>query len=253
MSQSSRGGIFKVSVFVLLVLLCAYLFLHSSFFAVDKIYVSGLHNVSQKEIIKLSGLSTGMNIFIINEKLSCQAIEIHPLIKSSIIIRHLPREIEIQVQERKIWALVPYQGNLLCIDDEGVCIDKINYFSVQDHPVITMDQVPEYITLGQVVDETGIKLARQIWQALDSKQQKEISQIHYHNKEKEILIFTNSGTEVRWGKADRMEEKVANFQQMLVLEQEMLEKGNDALEYVDLRFKGQPVVKTVMQATGQET
>jgi cell division protein FtsQ len=253
MSQGRPGRFFKASVFILLILICAYLFLHSSFFAIDKIYVSGLHNVAQNEVIKLSGLSPGMNIFIINEKLSCQAIEIHPLIKSSIIIRHLPREIEIKVQERKIWALIPYQGSLLCVDEEGICIDKLNYFSLTDYPVITMDKVPEYVTLGQVVDETGIKLARKIWDALDSEQQKEISQMHYQNQEKEILIFTNRGTEIRWGKADRLEEKAAYFKQMLDLEQDMQEKGNDALDYVDLRFKGQPVVKTTMQAQEQKT
>lgn len=246
MSQGRPGRFFRISVFILLILVCAYLFLHSSFFAIDKIYVSGLHNVPQNEVIKLSGLSTGMNVFTINEKLSGQAIEIHPLIKSSIIIRHLPREIEIQVQERKIWALVPYQGSLLCVDEEGICIDKLNYFSLTDYPVVTMDTVPEHVTLGQVVDEAGIKLARDIWKSLDTKQQKEISQIHYQNQKKEILIYTNCGTEIRWGKADRMEEKVAFLGQMLDLEKDMQSKGNDALDYVDLRFKGQPVVKTRM-------
>jgi cell division protein FtsQ len=34
---------------------------------------------------------------------------------------------------------------------------------------------------------------------------------------------------------------------MLKIESDMQAKGNDALEYVDLRFKGQPVIKTMME------
>ncbi|MDD3271836.1 MAG: FtsQ-type POTRA domain-containing protein, partial [Syntrophomonadaceae bacterium] len=247
MSQGKSHKIFAIFVFILLTLICAYLFLHSSFFAIDKIYVTGSNNVSEGEIIKISGLSQGVNIFTINEKLCSQAVAIHPLIKSSIVVRHLPRQVEIQVKERKIWALVPYQGALLCVDDEGICIDKLSHFSLVDYPVITMDKMPDHVNLGQAVNETGVKLARQIWIALDANERKEISQFHYQNKSKEVLIYTRKGTEFRWGKAERLEEKTTFFKQMLKIESDMQAKGNDDLEYVDLRFKGQPVVKTMME------
>ena len=196
MSQGKSHKIFAIFVFILLILICAYLFLHSSFFAIDKIYVTGSNNVSKDEIIKISGLSQGMNIFSINEKLCSQAVAIHPLIKSSIIVRHLPRQVEIQVRERKIWALVPYQGALLCVDNEGICIDKLSHFSLVDYPVITMDEMPDHVNLGQAVNETGVKLAMQIWTKLDSKERKEISQFHYQNNSGEILIYTRGSTEL---------------------------------------------------------
>ena len=247
MSQGKSHKIFAIFVFILLILICAYLFLHSSFFAIDKIYVTGSNNVSEDEIIKISGLSKGMNIFSINEKLCSQAVAIHPLIKSSIIVRHLPRQVEIQVRERKIWALVPYQDALLCVDNEGICIDKLSHFSLVDYPVITMDEMPDHVNLGQAVNETGVKLAMQIWTKLDSKERKEISQFHYQNNSGEILIYTRGSTEFRWGNNERLQEKIAFFKQMLKIEKDMQTEGNDDLEYVDLRFKGQPVVKTVME------
>ncbi|HHV15525.1 MAG TPA: FtsQ-type POTRA domain-containing protein [Gelria sp.] len=247
MSQGKSHKIFGIFVFILLILICAYLFLHSSFFAVDKIYVSGSNNVSESEIIKISGLSPGMNIFTINEKLCNQAVAIHPLIKSSTLVRHLPRQVEIQVKERKIWALVPYQGALLCVDNEGICIDKLSHFSMVNYPVITMDKMPEHINLGQAVNDNGIKLAWQIWNGLDANERKEISQFHYQNKSGEVLIYSQGCTEFRWGNAERLEEKIAFFKQMLEIENDMQAKGNNDLVYVDLRFKGQPVVKTVME------
>jgi cell division protein FtsQ len=247
MSQGKSHKIFGIFVFILLILICAYLFLHSSFFAIDKIYVSGSNNVSESEIIKISGLSLGTNIFTMNEKLCSQAVSVHPLIKSSIVVRHLPRQVEIQVKERKIWALVPYEGALLCVDDEGICIDKLSHFSLTNYPIITMDDMPDHVNLGQAVTETGVKLARQIWNALDNNERKEISQFHYQNKSGEVLIYTSKGTEFRWGNTERFEEKTAFFKQMLKIESDMQAKGNDDLEYVDLRFKGQPVVKTRME------
>ncbi len=247
MSQGKSHKIFTVFVFILLILICAYLFLHSSFFAIDEIYVSGSNNVSENEIIKISGLAQGVNIFAINEKLCSQAIANHPLIKSSIVVRHLPRQVEIQVKERKIWALIPYQGALLCVDDEGICIDKFSHFSLVNYPMITMDKMPEHVYVGQAVNEVGVKLARQIWSKLDANERKEISQFHYQNKSGEVLIYSCQGTEFRWGNAERLKEKIAFFKQMLKIESDMQAKGNDALEYVDLRFKGQPVIKTMME------
>ncbi len=247
MSQGKSHKVFAIFVFILLILICAYLFLHSSFFAIDKIYVTGSKNVSQSEIIKISGLKQGVNIFTINEKLCNQAVAIHPLIKSSIIVRHLPRQVEIQVKERKIWALIPYQGAFLCVDDEGICIDKLSYLSLVDYPVITMDKMPDHVNLGQAVNETGVKFAKQIWSKLSANEHKEISQFHYQNKSGEVLLYTCQGTEFRWGNTERLEEKIAFFKQMLKVESDMQSKGNDNLDYVDLRFKGQPVVKTRME------
>lgn len=247
MSQGKSRKIFATFVFILLILICAYLFLHSSFFAIDNICVTGSNNVSGDEIIKISGLTKGMNIFNINEKLRSQAVATHPLIKSSIIVRHLPRQVEIQVKERKVWALIPYQGALLCVDDEGICIDKLSHFSLVDYPVLTLDKIPDHVNLGQAVNETGVKMARQIWIALDPKERKEISQFHYQNKNGEVLIYSRGGTEFRWGTTERMQEKVAFFKQMLKIERDMQAKGDNDLEYVDLRYKGQPVVKTVME------
>ncbi|MGI5911655.1 MAG: cell division protein FtsQ/DivIB [Syntrophomonadaceae bacterium] len=235
-------------MFILLVLICTFLFLHSSFFAVEKINVTGMDNVDKDEIIKLADISFGVNIFTIDEKFVCKSVQIHPLIKSSKIIRHFPREIEIHIEERKIWALIPYQGTLLCVDDEGVCINRENYFSLTNYPVITMDELPKNVIIGQPVGESGVKLARKIWDTLNTDLQKEISQIHYQNNKGEILIYTNKGTEIRWGNEERLEEKAEYFAQMIVLEKDMQNKGNDALEYIDLRFKGQPAVKTKMQA-----
>lgn len=237
--------LFGYSILIIISLISFYLFLHSSFFNVDKIYITGLEKVSKDEITSLSGLSNGVNIFEINNSLSSRSIEIHPMVKSAKIIRHLPREIEVQVIERQIWSIIPYQEKFLCVDEEGICIDKLSTFPGTDVLFITMDTLPGRVNLGQAVEADGIKMIKEIWDKLPAKSRNRISDIHFVNKNNEIIMYTIKGTEVKFGNADRLEDKVAFFDQVIEIENDLDKKGLDVLEYIDLRFKGQPVVKTI--------
>ncbi len=240
-----RLRFFKVSLFLLLILVCVYFFLHSSFFKVDQIYVSGENRVPASQIIKLSGVIPGVNIFLLNEKDSARAVENHPLIRKAGIIRHLPRRIEIKVEERKIWALVPNGSSLVCIDPDGVCIDKVTELSMLNYPIVTLKHLPVHINLGQAVQPEGVSAIRQVWEALSVPQRKKISDYHYDSDKNEIVLYTTSGTEIKWGDRQRLKEKVDFLGQVLEIEKQMSERGDDALEYVDLRFKGQPVIKPI--------
>lgn len=241
-----RGALaFRISILLLLILVSFYLFFHSSFFSIDSISVSGLEQVSEEEILALSGLTTACNIFKINDEISARSIQIHPMIKKAEIKRHYPRKLEIVVEERKTWAILPYNDIFLCIDKDGVCIDKVNNILIYNYPIITLDKVPERVNLGQAVNSKGIKMLRTVWEALSDIDRANISEYHY-SSEKSITIYTMKGIEVRFGDLDRKDEKVMMFAQISEIEKDMEEKGQEVLEYVDIRFKGQPVFKTRM-------
>lgn len=243
-NAARRRFFFKTSLLLLLLFLSLYLFLHSAFFKVDKINVSGIVKIQPSEIIHMSGVTKGVNIFLIDEKEAVRAVKLHPLVREASIIRHLPRAIEIKVEERKIWALVPFKGSLVCIDRDGVCIDKSTELSLVDYPIVTFNRLPPYINLGQEVYPQGIKKITAIWDLLSAEQRKEISEFFYNKDKDELTLYTSSGTEIRWGDNSRLKEKINYLEQTIKLEREMSGKGKDVLEYVDLRFKGQPVIKT---------
>jgi cell division protein FtsQ len=199
--------------------------------------------VSENELINLSGLSPGANIFEINEQFYEKAVEIHPMVKSAKVIRHLPGEIEIKVEERKVWALIPHENVFLCIDEEGICIDRLKHYSLFDYPIITMDSMPERVNLGQAIDPEGIQEIRKIWNTISKESQAEISDFHYINASKEVVIYTKKGTQVWFGNSERLDQKVNVFNQVFQMENKFEEEGT-VLEYIDLRFSGQPVVKT---------
>lgn len=242
--KSTPRKFFRTSIFLLLIMICVYFFLHSSFFQVDTITVTGNSVVSQQEIISMSGIIEGINLFTANEKLVSRAVELHPMVKQAQLVRHLPRTLEIQVTERTMWAVVPVTGEFLIVDGEGFCINKSLLLPSIELPVITVDPVPQQIILGQAVEPQGIALIRQIWDGLSEEERGKFSDFHYTVSSGELVMYTVEGTEIRFGTDERLDEKIAAIDQVLDLEEDFQEAGKESLIYVDIRYRGQPVVKT---------
>jgi cell division protein FtsQ len=240
--MANKAG--KISLLILLVLVCTYLFLHSSIFNISKITVSGNEKVISDEITALAGIAPGENLFKIDRELIERSVKIHPMVKDAQFIRHLPHTVEIKIEERASWAIIPYEDLFLLIDDEGHCLDKLNKLPADDIPIITMEKMPERVNLGQAVNQEAVKMIRTVWKSLDPQDRDNISQFHFMNDQTSLLIYTLEGTEVRYGTLERVEEKAANFTEALKIETSLHKEGKDQLDYVDLRFSGQPVVKT---------
>lgn len=232
---------FIILFFVLLV--AVFLFLHSSFFNIDKIYAVGNKQLTEEEITKFSGVTIGQNIFAVDNSITAKMIEVHPLVKDAEVYRHLPRTIEIKVIERQIWAVVPSNNEFICIDDEGIIIDRKITMDLSIYPLITFAKQPDNVNIGQTLQPKGVQLIKTIWEILDNNSKDYISDFHYNDKD-ELIIYTRLGTEIRFGNEDRLEEKAGFFSDVIKIEQDFNREGKELLEYIDLRFKGQPVVKT---------
>ncbi|MEA1960617.1 MAG: FtsQ-type POTRA domain-containing protein [Bacillota bacterium] len=243
MSKTTGKG-FKAALFILIALVCGFLFLHSSIFYLKKIEVTGNQKVSREEIVALSGLVTGNSIFTTSKTITERSVQIHPLVKEAIIKRHIPSTLEIQITERTVWGVIPYNDIYLMVDEEGVCIDKMTMLSVDNDLLITLDEVPVRVNLGQVIEPSAISMIRSVWEELPARHRDQISEFHYLNEEKSLLIYTINGTEVRFGNLERLEEKILAFGEILKLEDDLDKEGKEVLQYVDIRYKGQPVVKT---------
>lgn len=243
MANKTFRRIFNFTLLLFVFLISIYLFLHSSYFNIDKIYTTGLKQLSEEEILDFAEIVDGQNIFEIDNKSIARTIRVHHMVKDAQLIRHLPRTLEIKVEERQIWAIIPHNKEFLCIDDEGVVIDKKTTMDLSPYPLITLSKVLDKVNLGQVIDPEGILQIRQLWEMLSKTDQDFISDFHYNDKQ-ELIIYSSNGTEIKVGNEDRLEEKASFIQEIIKLEKEFEQEGLEVLEYVDLRFKGQPVVKT---------
>ena len=245
MNNTSRR-LFRASIFVLLIIVCGYFFSHSSFFQVDTIVVTGNSTISQHEIIDMARIEDEIKLFEANEKLISQAVELHPMIKEAQLVRHLPRTLEIKVTERVMWAVVPLTDEFLIIDTEGVCINKSLQFPSTEVPLITIEPVPQQIILGQAVEPGGMDLIRKVWEGLSDGERQQVSDFHFAVASQQLTIYTLQGTEIKFGIDERLEEKLSTLSQVFQLERDFIDTGQDDLIYVDMRYKGQPVVKTTI-------
>lgn len=243
LAKKAFHNLFKFAIFILVCLVCIYLFLHSSFFNIEKLYTTGTKQITEAEVLAYTSIKEGQNIFEVDSKLSTQTIQVHPLVKNVQIIRHLPRTLEIKIEERQIWAIIPHNEEFLCIDDEGIVIDKKSKVDFANSIFINFLKLPERVNLGQAIEPAGVALIKEVWDSLNKLNQGLISDFHY-NEKKELIIYTVNGTEIRFGNNERLEEKLAFMDEVLKIEQDFIKSGEDVLEYIDLRFKGQPIVKT---------
>ncbi len=240
--QKSRN-FFQIAILIFVALICVLFFLYSSFFFIDKITIMGTEKVSESEVLQLADISLGTNIFKVNNRLSARAIQIHPLIKSAQVIRHLPREIRITVVEREQWAVMPYNGNFLILDSQGVCIDRVINLPQDYYCLITINDPPERVNLGHAIASQGVQMIAEICQLLPQQDEEQISQFHYDAKSNEIIIYTLKGSEIKFGNLERLEEKAAFINQVFQMEERLEEEGTGVLQYIDLRFAGQPALQ----------
>jgi cell division protein FtsQ len=62
--MANKAG--KISLLLLLIIVCIYLFMHSSIFDINKVNVSGQKEVTSDEVKALAGITPGENLFKIN-------------------------------------------------------------------------------------------------------------------------------------------------------------------------------------------
>lgn len=223
-----------VALFVALVAL--YFFLHSSLFNITSIEATGQKTLKGQEITALSGLVTGGNIFEVDTEKSSQSVKGHPRIKDCEVVRHLPSRLEVRVVERTPWAVVPTNNEFLLVDEQGVVIEKLSDWPPQQVPVVTADLNSGAIKLGQKIN--GIATVYRIVQALPVNKLT-VSEYHYDTTSHEVLIYTLTGTEIRVGDASNLKGKVAAWPEVIKL----LNNPRQPVAYIDLRFKGHPVIK----------
>lgn len=105
------------------------------------------------EIIKMSGISQGNNIFKENINTAISNIEKAPYVKSVNITRKFPNVITINVEERILKSFVDYVGSYICMDENGYCVNVINKSDRITNQPIVLGLIPKDVVKGFVLGE----------------------------------------------------------------------------------------------------
>lgn len=119
-------------------------------FQIDTVQVTGQSRYSEQEIIQMSGIEMGENLFLADTKTAEQQIEEKlPYIGQAKVSRRLPAKILISVQEAEVSGAIAYNGKYAVISPDG----KMLEFS---------DTLPEGVSLIQGMELASAEVGKKI-------------------------------------------------------------------------------------------
>lgn len=234
---------FLIALFIGLVFI-SIIYAGSQFiFLIDKISVSGNIELTQNEIIKISGINKGMNIFTVNIGQTINKLREEPYIRYAYVSRTLPNKISINVIERKPIALIS-MDKLYSFDISGILLPEPTRIN-NDLPILTGIESVYKFEFGESTVHYQIRQGVNIIAQINnfySEINDFISELYWNKKYKEWIII-NSGNKplIKLG-TDNFPTKLQtldNFFKMM----KNKKRNINQFKYIDLRFKNQLIVK----------
>lgn len=233
-------GRFKYVVLLFIICIFTAFFLSSNFFQIKYLDVSGNNNVTREEIIKLSSIYYGGNIFRINKRNSMKSIFQNPYVKMIKINRVLPNRVVIDIIERDIMAYIPYVGSYLNIDEEGMILEINPAIKHIDLPVVKglnfeTFKVGEFL---KVENEEQFSSTTQIIKVIkDAGMLNMVSEIDISNLS-DIKLKIKEGIKANLGSIDNLDYKIS-FAKSIIEDV----KKRDIKGTIEMSHHGNPVFK----------
>ncbi|MGI6604574.1 MAG: cell division protein FtsQ/DivIB [bacterium] len=202
---------FRVLLIVFVVLMGAGAgLLRSPYFAVQTVEVVGTVKVSDEEVKNLTGVHPGVNIFSLRQQELTEAVAGHPWIRDIELIRHLPAEVVLKVQEREPLFLVPYRTSFLEVAGDGVILALRSSLSGQVLPLVTGFAVPAEVRLGQLLPGPRVEKITKTLQGLPREFLAQVAELHLDESD-EITLYSLDGLQILLGQARDISQKLALF------------------------------------------
>ncbi len=212
-------------------------------FELEDIHISGNHILADEQVLKILGLESGSKLLEISALTVIEKLKKSPYVRAVNAVYSLPSTLRINIQERKPIAFL-YGRGLNMIDEESFILPVPETNISWNLPVIT--GIKEKLGLqGAVTISPQVKLAVKITRYLnvvDMPLREMVSEISFANKNYIEMGLTGSSTIIKVDYenypeqlfiASRYIKDYVDFDQM------------DKLEYVDVRFNGQIIIKEI--------
>lgn len=170
----------------------------SSYFFISSIEVHGEKRMTAREIISLSGIKEGDNIFAIDLKAVSEKLSRQPWIRFAEVDRSLPDSIVIHVEERHPIALARIGDMLFLVDTDGTCFKSFSESEGFCAPVITgvdtdagpdkiAGKIPSPVNTARMAD--ALEIINMSQKGVRALGYNNISQIDFPN-EQTVVIYT---------------------------------------------------------------
>lgn len=232
-------NIFSILVLLVLFFTGVHLFLiNFPWFNINKIVLSGDSDLTLNEVVKLSPILLGTNIFSINTRRIENDIKTDLTLSQVKVTRKLSDKIMIQLKRKKPIFLINLD-QLYGLTQKKQIIPLEGFRSGLDLPILSGIYLGS-INFYREVNIPEIRMAVDFYQAtldVDSTFLDEISELDFSSPESLILYLFPSGLRVMIGSGD-YRRRIARLITILKMEDDLKN-----LSWVDLRFKNQAIVK----------
>jgi len=231
-------GIPFPAIALLFIVLSVAAFLHSPYFEVRHVRVSGADYLLEREVLLIADVPAKSNVFLVPAKEIERRLIATPRIRKARVDRVIPDTLRIHLEERATAAYLPYGGYFIDIDEYGCAVAVSEAITDPDVPLL-LGVTPTYVAVGERVrPERPVAAGAAIGAALVRQKIPNLSEVDVTSPE-DVVIRTSDGIRVLAGSVDGIEERVRLLDSILasVREQEM------RVDYIDVRVEAKPVIR----------
>lgn len=188
---------------------------YSAVFQVRTIHVEGASTIPVQEVIRLSGISEGMNTFAIDDDAVERGIESNRYLSFVCVDKQLPDKVVLQVKERVQAATVKYCGILYILDNRGMILEEaVENMEAWDHLVaveglhIKNCRVGETIALENVEQMkiyTELMVELKVMSALNDVKELDLTDMD------NLFLVSRDGYSVRMGNSEKLHAKLRSM------------------------------------------
>jgi cell division protein FtsQ len=213
---------------------------------IQKVEVAGLDRLTEAEVLGAAGIRVGEYWFDADPDSAARRLSGVPLVKAATVRRTWKREIRIDITERRPIALALIDRSVE-IDEEGVVLPLDPSGYVTDLPIVLglEGTVPEP---GERLVDPAAQAAARLAARLASPNVNladRVSEIRAGEADSLVLVLMENAVPVKVGKGDIPERRLQALSAVLA---DLAEREVD-VEYLDLRFAQQVVVKPIPEET----
>lgn len=209
---------------------------------VGGVRVEGTRVLAEEEILRLAGVKGGEDLFAVDLFAVRDRVRANMYVQEVSVKRDVPDRIVIRVTERTPAALLAGEPALY-LDREGIVLPPARSRSLFDLPVISGAGAGARLAPGSPARHPAVAEALDILataERIGDDAYRRISEVRLDGERDIILYTAESGVPVVFGRGD-VAVKLAKFEAFW--REVVRPVGAFALEYVDLRYRDQVVVR----------
>ena len=210
--------IFKwTSIFALIVATIIF-FMMSSVFNIKEIVVSNNNKISSEEIIKLSGLTIGTNMFKTSNNFIRNGVKVNPYIENVRIRRDIRGTVELEVEERIATYMLKFANAYVYINNQGYMLEITE--TPLDLPIITGFETPaESIKEGNRLIVEDLKKLEDVIKIIESAKSNSlanlITEVNIEDSMNYVLTIASESKTVQFGDISNVNVKLLKIEALI--------------------------------------